>query len=175
MSTKIVALRQYSWIVQWRIVGGGERWPPAWKLSESSPCSFRWISELLGLRRCDQFLWEAAMCGRGQFGNQEERKRQPLEAATKQWIVNIWLWTLCRCNSEMWSVVKKQMGVTKYPINPNNNRNAVYKYDHSTHMTMHLKNRLSKLRSKEKVSKAECCILTSGSIFVSITRPTNSM
>jgi hypothetical protein len=42
------------------------------------------ISEPLGRRRCEPSIWEDGSWGRGQFGNQEERERPPLEAITKR-------------------------------------------------------------------------------------------
>jgi hypothetical protein len=42
-----------------------------------------WVRGLLGLSHCKLFLWGADSWGRGQFENQEEGKRPPLEATTE--------------------------------------------------------------------------------------------
>jgi hypothetical protein len=56
----------------------------------------RIIEELVGeldielqFSRCVPLLLEGGSWGRGQFGNPEAGERQPLEAATKEWLVGV--------------------------------------------------------------------------------------
>jgi hypothetical protein len=51
------------------------------------------VQELLRFSCCLLFMWEAGSL-EGQFGNSEEWKHPPLEAATEQWLVKTWLLTL---------------------------------------------------------------------------------
>jgi hypothetical protein len=52
------------------------------------------VRELLGFSHCELLLLEAGSWGLGEFGIPEEGERLPLEAATKQQLVKVWLWTL---------------------------------------------------------------------------------